>query len=767
MIESLRSRIAPFVIILIGFTSIVVQVVLIRELGVVFYGNELSTGAILCVWLLWTAVGSGLFTRFFHPGRPERLIGLFQGLLAVILPFSLHLVRHSKILLNVTLGEMIGFIPMLTISLLSLAPFCICSGLLYGLACGWLTPLTGDPNRSIGRVYFLEAVGAGVGGWIASFLFIPILGPTEILIILSVFNLFSALLISGIQLPASTTGRISVALITGFVIALLFIGAPRFQANLDRLLWRGYHLIGTEHSIHGNIAVTRMGEQYSFYQNGLLMFTVPDRLSSESAVHFTLLEHPHPRHILLIGGGLGGSLDEVLKHPTVETIDYVELDPTLVQTAKKILPQETTGALSHPKVTIHTVDGRRFVQSADRQFDTILLNLPNPYTAQLNRFYTVEFFREVHHSLDRPGVFSFQVASSENAIGPELALFLRSMDAGIRTAFSEVVHLPGETLRFIVSNTPGILTSDPDTLISRLHARQLETQYVREYYLPYELSPDRSAAFEERMHSAGTPVLNTDFRPIGYLYDTMLWATTYSRAFKGLFALFTRLKTFHLVVATGGLVVLCITIVWMARGRKGLFQSGVHASIFAIGFTEISLEVILILGFQVIFGYVYSRLAVIISGYMVGLSLGTMCMLRKSRSGRPFRMLKIAQTAMLTYPLFVLGLLHLFHRWSLHGGSDTWIGWIFPALTAGAGFIGGYQFPLANRLIRDEEESVIASAGKLYGLDLLGSSLGALFTSAILIPTQGVRATLFFLSFLNACILLMLIIASRPEPQSV
>ena len=150
---------------------------------------------------------------------------------------------------------------------------------------------------------------------------------------------------------------------------------------------------------------------------------------------------------------------------------------------------------------------------------------------------------------------------------------------------------------------------------------------------------------------------------------------------------------------------------------------------------------------------------------MVGLSAGTLTVLRGRSRTHPFRRLKIVQFSMLIFPLFIAALLSLCHRWSMHHGSTAWIGWIFPVLAAGAGFLGGIQFPLANRLACDTNSGtpIHTSAGKLYSLDLMGSSLGVLFTSAFLIPILGVYSTLFILSFLNACTLLILFFATPPD----
>lgn len=757
----------PWAIVLMGFTSIVAQVLLMRELVAIFYGNELSMGTMLGVWLFWTATGSTLLARILRKTRrPHLRFGLIQLILALLLPSVLLLVRASKGILGITLGEMIGFVPMLLITLITLAPLCLLSGFFYTAACRLIHSYENKASTSIGKVYLLEAIGAGIGGLLASFVLIRFLTPADIFLLLSLLNLISAILVGNLNpfrsRPLRTGWTLLVPLLFGF---LGFSTSPEFQNFCDKILWKGYNLITTQNTVFGNVTVTKMGDQFSFFQNGLLVFTAPDRLTAEESVHFTLLEHLHPKKVLLIGGGLGGGIEETLRHPSVEKVAYVELDPTIVLLAEHILPPEQIQPLRDPRVNLHHTDGRRFIKRTPEKFDVIILNLPNPYTAQLNRFYTLEFFREVNQKLRPGGVFSLQVGSSENAIGPELSDFLSTLSATLTKVFPDIVIIPGEINRFIVSNQPKSLTSNPHRLVQRLKTRNLQTLYVREYYFPYQMTEERQAYLKSRIHPVPSSQLNRDFKPIGYFYDTILWATTFSSGFKKVFLAFASLKSYHIAGLFALTTLLLVLLKWRPRRKTRLFSPGILFSILGVGFTEISLEVILILGFQILYGYVYQHLAVIIAGYMVGLSLGSwLATSKKTRRHRIFSLFRLSQLCMFLYPLLIAGLLWVFHQLSFSTPHSDWMGWLFPLLTAGAGFIGGYQFPLANRLYLRTGRSIERVAGFLYGVDLIGSSAGALVTSAFLIPILGIFPTLILLSTLNLCSMILLIM-SRELPS--
>ena len=114
---SVKKRLS-FALFLIGFAAIVGQIILIRELLVVFYGNELSTAIILASWLIWTSLGSATLGRISDaiPNK-QRVFALIQLLLSLLLPMSILAVRLSKIIWSIPVGEIIDLGRMMYISL--------------------------------------------------------------------------------------------------------------------------------------------------------------------------------------------------------------------------------------------------------------------------------------------------------------------------------------------------------------------------------------------------------------------------------------------------------------------------------------------------------------------------------------------------------------------------------------------------------------------------------------------------------------------------
>ncbi len=748
-------------VIVFGFSALIAQVFLMRELIVIFYGNELSLGTILGVWLLWTAAGSTWLSKLFRSKNCLRSqFAFIQIIFAIQFPFTLFLIRWSKSLLNISLGEMIGYTPMLLISLLTLAPVCLLSGSLYTLACQLNNPSPTSPeSKTIGRVYFLEAIGSGLGGIAASFILIRWFSPAAVFWFLFSANLISAVVVGNfvpIKSKFFQAGWLTLLILICTLSGLKYSG--KFQTRIDRILWKGFDLVTTRNTIYGNLAFTRIENQFNIFENGLFISSVPDRLTAEESVHFALLEHPHPEEILLIGGNIGGSVREILRHPTITSVDYIELDPEIIRLSKQILPSDETESLNDSRVTMHYIDGRRFIQKTDKKFDVVILNLPPPYTTQLNRFYTLEFFRAVNRILKPRGIFSLRLNSSENAIGPELSQFLSTIHSTLHRVFRDIVMIPGETVRLIGTNPPGLLTSDPQILIKRLSQRKLETRYVREYFIPYQMSEERQRYLKSKISLVPENQLNRDFKPVGYFYDTVLWATYFTPVFKTIFIEFARLRLLHLITVLG---ILTLSVLFLSRifGEPvRLLKTGTVISLFNVGFTEISLEMILLLGFQIIHGFVYYRLALLIACYMIGLALGSRMALRKKMSMNALTSRFIFfQGIMTIYPVLLSVLFGCFQTNDsvfLNLVSSQWAFFCYMLL---AGWIGGYQFPVANRLYLKTGTSLEKTAGFLYGMDLTGSSLGVLITSAFLIPIFGIHATLYLLTFLNGCSLLLLL----------
>jgi spermidine synthase len=503
------------------------------------------------------------------------------------------------------------------------------------------------------------------------------------------------------------------------------------------------------------------------------MFNAPDPATAEESVHYALLEHPAPRSLLLIGGGAGGSLQQALQHPSLERVDYVELDPTVLELAQQYFPQQWVAARADPRVHVHQADGRLFLKTNDQLFDVIIVNLPAPQTAQLNRFYTSDFFREAAEKLADRGVFSFQLHAAEEYLSPDLSAFLRCVVKSLQEAFPVVRTIPGDTVHFFAAKREGVLAADYLELLSRLGSRHLQTSYVREYYIPFRMMPDRVADLEQKIQPRPDTPVNRDLTPIAYYFDVALWSTQFNREYQYIFDSIAEVRFGRLVALAGALLFGLAAIIRCLPRPAARVHASAGFCIALAGLTTISLEVLLLLGFQAIYGYVYHELAILIALFMTGMAFGSWWRLRVARSARSLTpragLMRLAGLQILAAISPVL--LYLFFS-SLAGvrssGLLVFVSQIvFPAMALLAGVLGGYEFALATEVFFEGSPVPQASMGMLYGDDLLGACLGALVLSAFLLPLFGFLKAAMFIAAVNLVPALLAIWVGRSklEPQ--
>ena len=283
------------VLTLIGFSAVIGQIVLMRELIVVFNGNEISLGIMLATWLFWTAAGSGLSSRFALGGNnARRAVAALDCLLGVSLPPTIWALRASRSFFQTVPGELVGPAPMLFTSLACLSLFCVVSGALFVVATRMYERECAVSARvATSSAYLLEAAGSAFGGILASIVLLRFLGSFQIATIVTLLNLCMAAVLL-FQVSRKQLGAVTVAAAL-FAILLLVYVAPSLDRSAQARLWRGFRLVGSRDSVYGNLAVIETGSAEtgnirSIYDNGVILANAPDENAAEEAVHYALLE---------------------------------------------------------------------------------------------------------------------------------------------------------------------------------------------------------------------------------------------------------------------------------------------------------------------------------------------------------------------------------------------------------------------------------------------------------------------------------------------
>jgi len=130
----------------------------------------------------------------------------------------------------------------------------------------------------------------------------------------------------------------------------------------------------------------------------------------ENLVHTAAIAHPAPEKALVIGGGDGGSAEELLKYSTMKSVTLVEIDLAVIDVARKYFDAVHRGALYDPRLTLKVEDGLAFVRSSTETFDLIVLDLTDP-GGPSEPLYTADFYRACAARLNPTGALTLHIAS--------------------------------------------------------------------------------------------------------------------------------------------------------------------------------------------------------------------------------------------------------------------------------------------------------------------------------------------------------------------
>ena len=139
---------------------------------------------------------------------------------------------------------------------------------------------------------------------------------------------------------------------------------------------------------------------------------VDEYIYHESLVHPSLIIHPNPEKVLIIGGGEGATLREVLKHKNVKEVIMVDIDEKMINFAKEYLPEWHKGSFNSEKVKLLIKDAREFIEDATNEtFDIIIQDVTEPFEGSSSYLlYTEEFFTTLAKKLKKDGIFSIQAS---------------------------------------------------------------------------------------------------------------------------------------------------------------------------------------------------------------------------------------------------------------------------------------------------------------------------------------------------------------------
>lgn len=725
----------------LGATALLGQAVLTRELLAFFSGNELTIAFVLAAWLLAVAAGSWLGARLAEAAPAVRLLGWSQAGMGMVLPASV-VAGRALPAVGRPVGEMASPLAMALIALVTLIPVGGLVGWQFALAVRAATPEMG--SRAAARVYVMEALGATVAGVAFHFRLAEATGPLALAAGAALLAVAAAALLLCRPEGWSPWRAVPLVGIGALLIVLLLRSSALELASLRASpRWAGLHPIAFSPSKYGTLLATREHDQVAIYQSGVLMVTSQDQYVGEVTAHLPLLAHPRPRRVLLIGGACSAAVAEALKHP-LDRLECVELDPAAFRFASRFL-LGARRALSDPRVHILFGDGRAIVRSSRRRWDVIIVNLPDPTTAALNRFYTREFFAEARRALNPGGILCFGFTGSEAYLaGPVLegaAILVRTASA----VFPGHRLVPGVRTLVLCSDQAGPGEAGWEVLAQRLAQRRLDTHFVNDAWLRDALQPLRVALAEQAIAQAPPGPPNTDLHPVSYYHYVRLWLQQVAGG--------RARRPMAVGWLAAGAAILGLLGMWLVYRSPG---APVLLAVAATGAMGLTLEAVAMLVFQAARGYLYHAFALMVAMFMAGLAGGAAfgeALLRR-RIGRALD----GHFALTLAVALVLGLAAPGVLWAALTLPAAALG-LLGALLVMAAVVVGFLFPLAAQLYGDGAGA--SAAGAVYAADLAGSAGAALAVGTLGVPLLGATQTCLIASALPAVALVLILIGRR------
>ena len=689
----------------VGFVSILGQVVLLRELSVAFYGVELIYTLALGVWLLFSACGAMISRKIETPSFAK--INFLFLLLSVAIPLDVAFIRSIRQLFSDVPGAYLPLHTQIAVMSAALLP----AGLLLGLLFQWTAKAYITGSRSLATAYAIESVG-GLAGGICATLFLKFGFQNFVIALLCALVAAGSTFLQTDGKWARWFRMASISVIVALV-ALIW-NAPAVDRRMTA--WTHPNLVDTRDTPYSRITVTLRDKQVSVFENDALLFDT-ESTRAEEFVHLAALQHPDPEKVLVLGGGIEGTIREVLQH-SPRTVDYVELNRAIMNFVPRNLPLDTQESFLAGNVHIIFDDPRQFLNHAS-SYDLILVGMPEPTSGQTNRFYTQEFFRQCYARLNSKGVIAFSLASSENFWTAQLQRRMVSIYRAARSIFPEVIFLPG--VNNVVIGSRDRLTRDPVILASRLRSRGIRTNLISFSYLRYLYTNDRFQEIAQTLQT-GTAPANTDVRPICYQYTLMIWLSKFLPSMKLWDFSSLQFKSSRTII---WLIVCSLPALILSRTSwriRRVLLAGIA------GFVGMVLETILILHFQTKNGVLFQDIGVLLTGFMAGLAVGAWAMARIRQ-----RLSYVWGIALL------LGFVLLSVGIGLEIGSGRSTGLIETVAFLGlTGFwVAGIFAFAALRESSDQREAI----APLYSADLAGGCIASILASLVLAPIAGLVLT--------------------------
>lgn len=276
-----------------------------------------------------------------------------------------------------------------------------------------------DFKELVSRVLSFDYIGSLVAAVLFPMFLVPRLGLVRTSIVFGLLNAAVGLYGTWLLRPLLRgvfVLRVRAAIVTVILLAALF-RADRLTTLAEDELYADDIVFSTS-SPYQRILVTKNAAGFQLFLNGNLQFSSADEYRyHEALVHPALSSLNAPRRVLILGGGDGLALREVLKYPSVQEVTLVDLDPKMTSLWRAFPP---LGALNHrsfadPRVRVVNEDAMIWIERAGDRFDAAIIDFPDPSSFAIGKLYTTRFYRLLRGRLNPDAAISVQCTSPLNA----------------------------------------------------------------------------------------------------------------------------------------------------------------------------------------------------------------------------------------------------------------------------------------------------------------------------------------------------------------
>jgi spermidine synthase len=364
--------------------------------------SVLQFSTVIGVYLFAMGIGSWLsqFVRRDLIGvfiRTEFLIALFGGGSAALLFALFAYVSSFQVLLYaiiLLIGTLVGLeIPLLLRILKDRLEF----------------------RDLVSKVFTFDYIGALLASLLFPLILVPHLGLVRSSFLFGMLNAavgLAGLRALGPQTPRATWLR-SAGVAVLAVLGAGFVCSDRLMAWSEKAAYVD-NVIFAKSTPYQRIVLTHSGQDLRLYLNGNLQFSSRDEYRyHEALVHPVLARLPGARRVLVLGGGDGMAVREILRYPQIENVTLVDLDPSMTRlfSTQEILTRLNDSSLLMPKVRVINADAFRWLKQNHDAFDFIVADFPDPSTFSIGKLYTTAFFNCVRGALAPGGAFVVQCTS--------------------------------------------------------------------------------------------------------------------------------------------------------------------------------------------------------------------------------------------------------------------------------------------------------------------------------------------------------------------